>query len=70
MAVHNRKEQNPSGPISNEFWSGPDLKELARMQHVRPAERLEALLGGWPAEEVSDGFEDALARWRQEPGLE
>jgi hypothetical protein len=52
--------------IPGEFWSGPTLEELARMQNVRPVERLEQVLDGWPAEELQDGFEEELARWRQE----
>jgi hypothetical protein len=42
------------------------LEELARMQNVRPVERLEKVVGGWPTEELEDGFEEELARWRQE----
>ena len=36
------------------------------MQNVRPLERLEQLVGGWPAEELQDGFEEELASRRQE----
>jgi hypothetical protein len=28
-------------------------------------ERLEDLLGGWPEDEINDGFEAALERWRR-----
>ena len=48
-----------------DFWSGYTLEDLARMQNVRPVERLEDLIGGWPVEELQDGFEEELARWRQ-----
>src|SRR4051794_35022822 len=66
MAVHDRKTPKSHGVIPGEFWSGPTLEELARMQNVRPVERLEEVIGGWPAEELQDGFEKELARWRQE----
>lgn len=52
--------------IPGEFWSRPSLEELARTQNVRPVERLEQILGGWPKEELQDGFEKELARWREE----
>lgn len=50
----------------DEFWRGKSFEELAREQGVRPVERLEDLLGGWPEEEVNDGFEEALLEWRKE----
>jgi hypothetical protein len=40
------------------------LEELARQQGVRPVERFEDLLGGWPEDEIDDGFEEAVLRWR------
>jgi hypothetical protein len=49
-----------------EFWQGASFEDLARQQGVRPVERLEELLGGWPEDDVNDGFEDALERWCQE----
>jgi hypothetical protein len=49
-----------------DFWQGASLEDLARQQGVRPVEHLEDLLGGWPEDEVNDGFEIALERWRQE----
>jgi hypothetical protein len=27
-------------------------------------ERIEDLVGGWPEDEIDDGFEEALLRWR------
>ena len=66
MAVHDRKDSKGRGVIPGEFWSGPSLEELARTQNVRPVERLEQILGGWPEEELQDGFEEELARWREE----
>lgn len=69
MAIHDRKTSKSHGISPGEFWSGPTLEELARMQKVRPVERLEEVVGGWPAEELQDGFEAELARWRQERGV-
>ncbi len=66
MASHNRRTPTDYCEIPGDFWSGRTLEELARMQNVRPVERLEEIIGGWPAEELQDGFEEELARWRQE----
>ena len=35
------------------------------MQGVRPVENFESLLGGWPAEEIEDGFAETLEVWRR-----
>jgi hypothetical protein len=59
---HDRKIE----PTLTDFWQGASLEDLARQQGVRPVERLEDLLGGWPEDEVNDGFEIVLERWRQE----
>lgn len=48
------------------FWRGKSFDELAREQGVRPVERYEDLAGGWPEDEVNDGFEEALLQWRKE----
>lgn len=55
-----------TAPPVADFWQGASLEDLARQQEVRPVEHLEDLLGGWPEDEVDDGFEIALERWRQE----
>jgi hypothetical protein len=54
-----------SEPPITEFWRRASLEDLARRQGVRPVEHLEELLGGWPEDEVNDGFEVALEHWRQ-----
>lgn len=53
------------GPFPRDFYTGHTIEELAKMQGVKPVENFEALLGGWPAEEIDDQFEAAVARWRQ-----
>jgi hypothetical protein len=69
MAVHDSHDsraQKGRGATPGEFWSGPNLEELAKMQDFRPVERLEEVLGGWPEEELQDGFEVELSGWRHE----
>jgi hypothetical protein len=46
------------------FHDSADFLRLAREQNVQPISRLEELLGGWPAEEREDGFEQSLMTWR------
>ena len=42
------------------------LDEIARTQGVTEPAKFDDLLGGWPAGEEGDGFEDAVQRWRSE----
>ena len=49
-----------------DFWYPLSLDELAERQGVKPIESLDELAGGWPEEELDDGFEEAVARWREE----
>ncbi|HYO12308.1 MAG TPA: hypothetical protein VE685_03820 [Thermoanaerobaculia bacterium] len=48
-----------------EFWERRSVEELARLQGTGPVESIEDLMGGWPPEEVDDGFEEAVLRWRR-----
>lgn len=50
---------------ANEFWQHTSMEELARQQGVRLVERYEDLAGGWPEDQIDDGFEEALERWRR-----
>ena len=50
---------------ADEFWQHASLENLAQQQGVRPVERLEDLAGGWPEDQIDDGFEEALERWRR-----
>lgn len=53
-------------PRANELWrQHTSLEDLARQQGVRPVTRLEDLAGGWPEDQIDDGFEEALERWRR-----
>lgn len=54
-------------PHSNAgFWHSLTFEELARAQGVRPVEKLEDIMGGWPEDERDDGFEEAVHTMRQE----
>jgi hypothetical protein len=50
---------------AHELRQRTSWEELARQQGVHPVERLEDLAGGWPADQIDDGFEEALERWRR-----
>jgi hypothetical protein len=68
-AVKPKTKERISHP--GEFYGSYSIEELARMQGVRPVEDFESLLGGWPADELDDGFEEAVAVWRgHHPGSE
>jgi hypothetical protein len=55
----------PPSPLMDPFWHSPSLEDLARAQGVKPINNLEEIMGGWPEEEIDDGFEEAVLRWRQ-----
>jgi len=38
---------------------------LARRQGVSVLESPEEMLGGWPDDELDDGFENVVASWRE-----
>jgi len=61
-----KNEQGTWDPGGHGRGAGQSFEALARAQGVRPVERLEDLLGGWPEEERADGFEQAVRHWRQE----
>ena len=46
------------------FWRATDIEELARTQGVSLVRSLDAVLGGWPDDELEDGFEQAVQQWR------
>jgi hypothetical protein len=57
----------PSGaPLPATFWNPPTFEQLAEAQGVKPVTTLESILGGWPEDEINDGFEDAVEAWRQD----
>jgi hypothetical protein len=52
-------------PLPADFWQSCSLDELARRQGVPTPGAVEDLLGGWPADELNDDFEEAFVRWRE-----
>jgi hypothetical protein len=52
-------------PEAVHFWQSCSLDELAQRQGV-PAQRShDDFLGGWPADEIDDNFEQELLTWRE-----
>jgi hypothetical protein len=51
---------------SEPFWQSKTFEEIALMQGVQPVKNFEALLGGWPEEDINDNFEETVRRWRHE----
>ena len=41
---------------------------VAAAQRVPVPQTFEDILGGWPEDEIDDGFERALVTWRQSDG--
>jgi hypothetical protein len=48
-----------------DFWQSSSLEELARQQGIAALRSTDELLGGWPADEVNDNFEEAVLAWRE-----
>jgi hypothetical protein len=74
VVVFNERVSLPEGtfvrvePMSapmGDFLHRLSLDELAERQGVKPIESLDDLAGGWPESEINDGFEDAVAQWRE-----
>ncbi len=49
----------------DEFFRHESFEALAQAQGVRPAKRIEDFQGGWPEDQLDDGFEEALLAWRR-----
>jgi hypothetical protein len=48
------------------FWQPKTFEEIALEQGVQPVKDFDALLGGWPEEDIDDGFEETVRHWRHE----
>lgn len=46
-------------PMSDSFWTSPELDELAREQAVAAVQDIRALFGTWPGD-PDDGFEELI----------
>ncbi len=53
-----------SSPQTPDFWERRTAAEHAAAQGVSPVESLDAICGGWPEDELDDGFEIAVRQWR------
>jgi len=58
-------ENGQSGGKDDAFWRNTSLDELAVAQGVTSPQPLQNLRGGW-TEEDFDGFEEAVAAWRND----
>lgn len=52
-------------PSGGDFWESCSLDELARRQGLSLPKPAEEMLGGWPQDELDDGFENVVASWRE-----
>ena len=50
---------------ATDFWQSFSLEELAKRQSVPAPPSPDDLVGGWPADEINDSFEEALHVWRK-----
>jgi hypothetical protein len=48
-----------------DFWESCSVDELARRQGVPVPTASDEMLGGWPEDELDDGFENVVASWRE-----
>ena len=47
------------------FWESCTIDELGRRQGVSVPRSIQEVLGGWPEDELDDGFENVVASWRE-----
>ncbi len=60
-----RPVEQRESPSHDEFWRDRTLDEVAAEQGVKPVTDLDEARGGWPKDELDDGFEQAVASWRE-----
>lgn len=65
MPPRQKKDKPQPLPATGELWTSLSWAELAELQNVRPVERIEQVVGGWPSDEIDDDFEEALLQWRR-----
>jgi hypothetical protein len=49
---------------SDEFWQNRSIEELEAMQGLSGPTDLNRIFGGWPEDQLDDGFERVLEQWR------
>jgi hypothetical protein len=50
---------------STSFWESCSLAELAVRQGIALPRSPEEMFGGWPDDELDDGFENTIHAWRE-----
>ncbi|KHD05333.1 hypothetical protein PN36_30205 [Candidatus Thiomargarita nelsonii] len=70
MKMSKYSQSAGSLPSHESFWQSKTFEEIALMQGVQPIKNFDALLGGWPEDEVNDNFEETVIRWRHENTLQ
>ncbi len=53
-----------SSQQGGDFWESRTAAEYAAAQGVRPVESFDEICGGWPEDELDDGFEITVRQWR------
>jgi len=53
-----------ASPRIGGFWEPRTVSEHAAAQGVGPIDSLDAVCGGWPEDEIGDGFEITVRHWR------
>lgn len=69
--MHGKRPLRRSSALKGGFWENPSIDELATRQRIKPVRVLEDILGGWPEDELDDGFETSIeesGRLRRERG--
>ncbi|MDB5329229.1 MAG: hypothetical protein JWP03_380 [Phycisphaerales bacterium] len=61
------EDQQSAAAVERGAWNSPTIKEQAAAQGTRPLQDFNSIVGGWPEDQLDDGFEAALDdRRRQE----
>lgn len=58
--------ERPSQAHDRAPAKAPTLLEVVAAQDVKPAGSVEEICGGWPEDELDDGFEIAVRKWRDD----
>jgi hypothetical protein len=62
-----KQTQSKEGyPFPEPARESPTFAELVAAQGVQPVESFDDIRGGWPEDELNDGFETAVRQWRDD----